>query len=485
MPLFRSFFALRFLAIGLISVAVCTYYQRYPTDDDAWFAEESYWLLQDGKVRSEFFRGLLGWEKHYLVNHKLFIAVGALLLSVFPDSVYGAKLPGLLFFILLLSVMIYEVKRRRYSPINEPLLLLLILLFGHALMVKMSFENRPEMMLIAFGFCSFCIIRSARLRWQTVALGGSLAGLAALSHLNGIIFILAGFMTLLLTQPYRYALLFALFAGLTGSFYFYDVLTVPNGFETWWFQFRNDPATQNAFGWQAKLAVMLSFPTIFVESPEQLSLTVLLIGVLWFKRKQLSYLDKTLVIYSLSLLFSFWFITKRASGIYQVLFIPFMILLILETVYKKPEKSIPAYLKMVFFLYVLVGVAGNAMVIHSNRREYLPNTYAELRKNIPAHTAGVVPLTFFFNEYKHYPTLLCYTNFDLQMLQRKPATVPDSHSFFQWAAANHAHLFCLIMTSTALFIFPKKERNALIPINWIFLTDALRFMFWQTVEFNL
>lgn len=439
MPLFRSFFALRFLAIGLISLAVCTYYQRYPTDDDAWFAEESYWLLQDGKVRSEFFRGLLDWEKHYLVSHKLFIAIGALLLSVFPDSSYGVKVSGLLFFILLVGILIYMLKHRRLSPTNEPIIVLLILIFGNTLMIKMSFENRPEMMLIAFGFGSFCVIRSEPFRWQGAALGGSVTGLAALSHLNGIIFMIAGFVTLLLTQPYRHALLFALFAGFMSIFYFYDVVTVPNGFETWWFQFRNDPATQNAFGWQAKLTVMLSFPMIFIESPEQFSLTILLLTTLWFKRKQIRHLDKTLVIYSMSLLFSFWLITKRASGIYQILFIPLMIVLILETVYQQPRQSIPSYLKAVFVLYVLVGITGHAMMIHSNRQEYLPNTYAELRKNIPAHTAGVVPLTFYFNEYKHYPKLLCYTNFDLQQRQRKPATVPDSRSFFHWAAANHAH----------------------------------------------
>ena len=100
----KSFYWLFLLALGLIRTAMASYYRRYPTSDDAWFAEQSYWLLHGGKVRSEFFSGLLDWDKNYLASYKLFILLGALLTKLFPHSVYGVKLSGLLFFVLLVAL---------------------------------------------------------------------------------------------------------------------------------------------------------------------------------------------------------------------------------------------------------------------------------------------------------------------------------------------------------------------------------------------
>ena len=37
--------------------------------------------------------------------------------------------------------------------------------------------------------------------------------------------------------------------------------------------------------------------------------------------------------------------------------------------------------------------------------------YQRLRPYIPANSTGLVPLTFFFDEYEQYPRLLCHENF--------------------------------------------------------------------------
>jgi hypothetical protein len=64
---------IKLLSIGLVLLAVCGYYHRYPTEDNAWFAEESFWLLKVGYVKSAFFSGLLGWGNNYFLSHKFFI----------------------------------------------------------------------------------------------------------------------------------------------------------------------------------------------------------------------------------------------------------------------------------------------------------------------------------------------------------------------------------------------------------------------------
>jgi hypothetical protein len=43
----------------LIILTLATFYHRFPTGDDAWFAEQSYWLSKSGIVRSNFFKGML------------------------------------------------------------------------------------------------------------------------------------------------------------------------------------------------------------------------------------------------------------------------------------------------------------------------------------------------------------------------------------------------------------------------------------------
>ena len=72
-------------------------------------------------------------------------------MGLFPDSLYGVKGSGLLFFILLIGAMMYAVQSSKVTAKypKEAIPLLLILLFANGLMVKLSCENRPDMMLAA------------------------------------------------------------------------------------------------------------------------------------------------------------------------------------------------------------------------------------------------------------------------------------------------------------------------------------------------
>ncbi|TAH05932.1 MAG: hypothetical protein EAZ14_13020 [Runella slithyformis] len=279
------------------------------------------------------------------------------------------------------------------------------------------------------------MLKSPSKQVYTPIFAGIFAGLALLAHLNGVIFVLAGFLTLLLTKYATKALLFILAATFVSCFYFYDVLQTPNGLETWWFQFSNDPATQKSFGIYAKLKVLLSFPLIFVESPEQLALTVVLLVMLWVQRKNWVLLNKTLIIYTLSLLFCFWILTKSATAIYQVLFIPTMILLILELSTPVNDYSKAFVLKIGIAFYLIVGVVGNLQIIIKNAH-YNPDRYAVVRNKIGDKAKGVVPINFFFNEYSHYPKLLCHTNYYVQVLLPASVNTPNSGHFFEWAKKN-------------------------------------------------
>jgi hypothetical protein len=419
-------------AICLILLAICGYYRRQPTEDDAWFAEESYWLLKVGYVKSEFFRGFLGWDIHYFLSHKLFIALGAGLQYLLPLSPYTSKLSGLLFFCILVIFLLFYQRQNHPQTSNW---LLIVLIFSNTLLVRMSFENRPELMVASFGFASFLLIYKDPNHVKS-ALAAFFASLAALSHLNGVIYIFAGFVLLVYGRNYRNLLIFSVVSIIVGSFYFYDIWQF-DGFDVWWYQFSNDPATRDSMGVVNKLKVMASYPKLFFESPEQAALSLLLLALGWHCRALLKSLNPRLVVYLLALLLSFWLLTKSATAIYQVLFIPLFFVLIVElftaVTAKKTKFSPPVYFASV--LYLCVGIVGNLQIIIKNNTNYLPTQMANISAKIVSKKVGLVPLTFFFNEYTHYDKLLCQTNFELQMKYKKEKTLTQN-MFFDWANQN-------------------------------------------------
>ena len=254
--------------LGILVLLTClTYVNRFPTGDDAWFAEQSYWLQKDGVIRSEFFRGILGWENQLLVSHKLFLAFGAVLINIFGFGLPTVQFVGLIPFCFIIFGIISYIQNDKKVNNTYYLLLILLLVFSNRLLIKMSFENRPELMLSALGFGSFLCIRSETNTFIKAALAGFLAALAMLCHLNGVLYLLAGLLTYLYIRKFKEAIIFSIVGGVTALAYFIDVVQAKDGFSIWYYQFRHDPATQNAFGLYSKLIVMLTYPKLFFESP--------------------------------------------------------------------------------------------------------------------------------------------------------------------------------------------------------------------------
>ncbi|MEA5256216.1 hypothetical protein VB264_00365 [Arcicella aquatica] len=440
----------------LIILTFLTYYKRFPTGDDAWFAEESYWLLRDGVIRSEFFRGLLGWENQLFVSHKLFLGFGSIMMWLGGNSLYILKLTSLLFLGLLVFLFKKYIAYRNLE--GSSMYLVLFLLFSNTLIIKMSFEYRPEVMMMTLGFASYLLIQYQHK--YLIALGGILAGMALLCHLNGVIYIFAGFFMLLLSEKKWNALLFGSFAVITSMFYFYDIWQA-NGFDIWLYQFRNDPATQNAFGIVDKLKVMLSFPTIFFKSPQEMSISILLIAFCWTFKNRIKQLPRNLTIYTIALVVSFWLITKRASGLYEMLFIPTMMTLIIELFSYVDDKStfkLSKPLLFAFFLYLVIGVVGIGQLIYKiNTKPYMPEKYSSLSKYFDNKSVGLVPLQFFFNEYEYHKQLLCFENFDFQLAQAKLKATPALLA--EWAIKNKVEFIVFDYKNNKANFFPKPKEN--------------------------
>ena len=398
------------ILIGLVTLTGLTYINRFPTGDDAWFAEQSYWFQKQGVIRSEFFRGILGWENQLLVSHKLFLIFGAGLIKLFGFELPTVQVVGLLFFFVIITELISYIYQNNKENHLYYILLILILIFSNRVLIRLSFENRPELMVAALGFGSFLCIQSNTNKIRKTALAGILAGLAMLCHLNGVIYLLAGAGTYGYARKYKEAVLFSVAGGLTGFAYFMDIIQADKGFSIWYYQFLHDPATQNAFGLYSKLIVILTFPKLFFESPEQLALSLLFAFILWYQRSLIKQVPTLVKIYSTILLISFWLITKHGSGSYMPLFMPFMFVILYELYKLRP--FINWGLKIVLLIYFVIGIYGIIEIIYKNYTlGNFPAAYKNLRNYIPKNTTGLVPLTFFFNEYERYNRLLAHENF--------------------------------------------------------------------------
>ncbi|OIN59386.1 hypothetical protein [Arsenicibacter rosenii] len=397
----------------LVCLAIATYVFRNPSGDDAWFAEQSYWLNQTGIVRSNFFTGVLGWDTQLLVSHKLFLCVGAVLMSLFGNNLVAVQLSGLIFFLIMVAEIGSYVYKREQSWQSFYLLAILILIFSNRLLIRMSFENRPEMMLAALGFGSFLCLNGAQTKSLRTILAGILAGLAFLTHLNGTIYSFAGLALLLYQRDYKSAFLFSISTGLVSLCYFIDIFSANSGLPTWLYQFLHDPATQNAFGLWPKLLVFFTYPKMFFQPLEVLALSLVLLFVGYTQRKLIRTLPPKLSVYFLALTISFWLITKKNSGFYTLLFMPFMFILLYELYRLNPFRNRGLY--VVLAAYFIIGLYGIVEIIYKNfSKPYLPEAYASLRTQIPAHAHGLVPLTFFFNDYARYDKLIAYESFLFQ-----------------------------------------------------------------------
>ncbi len=400
------------LVIFLVVLSIATYIERTPGGDDAWFAEQSYWFLKEGVIRSEYFSGLNDWDEELLVSHKLFLWFGSALMYFFGTELPVVQFTGLIPFVVLVAQLVFYLRWRGESGKGVMMPALLFLVFANRLLVKMSFQNRPEMLLAAFGFGAFLLLFTGKRKDAKVLGAGILSGLAFVAHMNGVIYLIAGFVTLALLKQYRNVLLFSIAGVLSSLLYLIDIVDRPDGFQTWLFQFANDPAASHGIKYSIKIIQLLTYPRMFFHSPEQLALSALFVYVLWHQWQYIRQLPAYLSIYTLTLFLSFWVITKGNSAMYMILFIPFMIVVLYE-VYRVRPFVTPA-LKIFLAAYLVIGVFGMGQLIYKNR-EFgdLPEKYEALRKYMPEDGTGLVPLTFFFNEYEEYDQLLTHENYKL------------------------------------------------------------------------
>ncbi|MDO7876956.1 hypothetical protein Q5H93_19575 [Hymenobacter sp. ASUV-10] len=390
------------LAVLLLLAFAATLYGRIVHFDDAWMAEQSYWLLRDGHVHSEFFRGLNRAEEHQFITHKLFVYFQAGLMAVFGSGTYVAKSTALIFWLVGLLLLLRYFRRST----AEARWLAAVLYLGCGGLMQFGFDGRPETMSMSFGLTSFMLLRAPGARAGRLALAGLAGGLAALSTLNGLVFLGAGGLWLLLRRGWGAAFVFGLAGGLTVSLYALESV-FEGQFALFLYQFGHFPEMQSNLHWWSKLAVMAGYHHVFLHSEGETFLTVLALGTValtWQgRRTPLS----AATLYLLLLLGVFWVLTKSNSAFYFLLFVPFLIIVVVERVTERAaglSRARRRWLQALLLLYPVGAGLRTYYLLRENQTYIRPEVEnARLARYMPRHGTRIIgPLDFFFGQEANY-----------------------------------------------------------------------------------
>lgn len=393
-------------------------WQRQPDIDDAWIGEHAYWMAEKGYVKSELMHGITGQETRHIVHHKAFTLVGALFISIFGFSLTTLKSVSLLFLGIFLIIF------ARYVWLNmgkEAAWLSLLIIMSNALIFQYSFVFRPEIMVMTLGFVSYLFLEkglSQERKLLAFLLGGVFAGLAAATHLNGLIFMVAGALLLLWNKRIKATVLFSLASLPAFAIYFYD-FSEKFGISYWLYQINDSPALQKSSVLPASLsffAKMLNEQMRFFHSPKEITFSLLFIFLLVVNFKNLKK-HSNLLRYLFLLIVSLSLVAVHSTSKYMLLYIPYIFLIIITSLYEiyqnKSSSSAqgvrlagqkPAVISLLLVLVYLsvnsfwnVRVAFRKFDVEKNVRiaeKYMdPNTH---KLNILA------PMTYIFNEMGNF-----------------------------------------------------------------------------------
>ena len=396
---------------------------RMPQADDAWLGEHAYWQTKLGYVKSELMRGITQQEVYLLCHHKLMTLQGSFLITVLGFSVFSLKILSLLYFLIFL-LLFYSFT---YNKIfNKNLFYLAVLLFvSNTSIFEYSFVFRPEIPLMTLGFISYMflskVLKNNDQRYILTILSGFFAGLCVSTHLNGIIFPIAGFVLLLWNRKYIQSIVFGFSTIPAILIYFYDFTSKFN-VSYWFYQINESPLIDNnhdlAFGVKVLLKLLTEHMRFF-HSPSEISFSVLLIISLMISFKYLKAYENLIRYAMLLVLLMSVFSVHKASK-YMIVYLPYLIILItlsLNIIFNKNYSDRIIFKKLNYkktrssvfvltFIYLLINITLDIRISRekwtSDYNRNLVQTYVKAK---PEDCRIVAPMTFIFNEITRFKSI--------------------------------------------------------------------------------
>lgn len=406
---------LAIIEIALLVLSI-PYYKL--NGDEAWSAEDSYFMSRKGYSTSNLFSGYIMEDVRVVAQHKLLVYLGAALFGVFHYDLWIFRLIPVCSFIL---VMIFFVRyQRKYLlPMVESssgsaraeadqhrtetlqiFLSVAIVLAAHEFFYFAKIA-RPEMLVALLGFLSFYFLQKylGRGEFLLIAAAGFLAGLAMLAHLNGVIFAATGFVWLLLRKKFSASCVFCIAALVAFLPYILDVYW---HYEIFKIQINSDPN-------KTHFTLLKPFKNLAREherlfrKPEIIIPSVLFLFHLVVGRKKLfTGKIKELTIYTLLLMVFLGLVVEDKTIKYSTYLIPFWGILIARSITTMETKNkVVSWTNAVLLsLLFVTGVYWQAASVFE--KENYPPLNREIAGEIPLHSTCIAPMNFIFNEIADY-----------------------------------------------------------------------------------
>ncbi len=418
---------------------IISLYERYPHEDEAVIASHSYFFNKLGYVKSDLYGGYLdndnAWEKRQYFYHKLFVLTGSLYLKIFGFNIYTFKAVTLTFLLIFFYALYAYLKKFAVHFSSQFYWFVCSLLLANNLFFEYSFVYRPEIMLMTIGFISFYFMHSGiqTKNYYFIAFAGMFAGLAAFTHLNGLIYSFAGFMVLMLKKEFRKGIVFAIPAGLFTLLYFFDIHS-SGEFQAMLYQFQADPNVQEKTPFYIGL---INEQIRFFHSHMEISFTLLLIFALFFNYKFLRKHYSMLLLYLLLLIIGLGMLSYGKTTKYGLNYAPYIAIIVVIAFtnikqYRPVVKLTGWFLISVFFL-----LHGFYNIRLFSRHIHLSAYNKEIARNIPGkHVKISAPSAFVFNEIHHY-TIRGAIAWDHHYRAFKPTEPRNLKSYFQFSEMNN------------------------------------------------
>lgn len=288
-------------------------FHRYIEDDECILGEYSYYFLHEGIVRVKTMPAILNFDERMFAHHKFYTWSGALFIHIFGWSIYLLKTTtfiwyGLFFFLVYKYFKLINVDNKKLH-----FLVASFIIFTAPIILVKSFSFRPDILLMMEGMAVIYFLKKYRMEHavSSVILAGVFAGLAFLSHLNGIAFCIAGFFLLLILKEFKALWIFTVSGGLVGSLYFLDLLA-PGNFEGFIYQLMNWPTVNHGENYTGdgnifsiitgRIVKLLSEHQRFFWGDRVLAFSALFVVGLVFNFKRLRSIDREIVYFILLLI---------------------------------------------------------------------------------------------------------------------------------------------------------------------------------------
>lgn len=396
------------LTIILLSAGafLVSLFHRYIYIDDAWFGEQAYWFSRFGYVRTSTIIDFYGWNERLFVFHKLNIIIGAALIKIFGWSPEPFRIFTLLVFLLFLFITYRSLKYPALFSGQVKSRLVFFFLIVNPLTLLFAYTYRPEILVMTLGFSSFLLL-SGKQNLKNLICAAILAGIAMLVHLNGVMYMVAGFGLLLTRKRWKQAFIFGFVSALVGSLYFYD-LWQPGHFDTFLYQIKHWPdnitTNYSTGGWFSYIiAVLIKLSNEhqrFFWSPDVWGLSGTFVIALILKGKTLWRKHKELILYMLFADIGLNILGSHIAEIYMLLLMPFMAI-IAASFLSGLRKDAKPYLQVIGIILILfqTGTTVNGLMETFGRMENTVKISTEMLSVFPEKNERVlVPYRFVFDQ---------------------------------------------------------------------------------------